>query len=137
MKDRIKQRAILIVACSLFTATIPTFADEAAQPDLTLSDVGPGAFLILLGTLAPLIYDALELGKISVGFPWFNKMFVLITPFLALLMGIGSLSRWKTRFDDEQPQREATRRRAAALPAGESRAAGRPARRRKRWWHLR
>ncbi|MCU7933366.1 MAG: heme lyase CcmF/NrfE family subunit [Candidatus Thiodiazotropha sp. (ex Dulcina madagascariensis)] len=53
------------------------------------------AALVLLGTLAPLIYDALELGKISVGFPWFNKMFLLTTPFLALLMGIGSLSRWK------------------------------------------
>ena len=53
------------------------------------------AALILLGTLAPLIYDALELGKISVGFPWFNKMFVLLTPFLALMMGMGSIARWK------------------------------------------
>ncbi len=51
--------------------------------------------LVLLGTLAPLIYDALELGKISVGFPWFNKMFLLTTPFLALMMGVGALSRWK------------------------------------------
>ncbi len=51
--------------------------------------------LVLLGTLAPLIYDALELGKISVGFPWFNKMFLLTTPFLALMMGVGPLSRWK------------------------------------------
>ncbi len=53
------------------------------------------AALVLLGTLAPLIYDALELGKISVGFPWFNKMFLLTTPFLALLMGMGTLARWK------------------------------------------
>jgi cytochrome c-type biogenesis protein CcmF len=53
------------------------------------------AALVLLGTLAPLIYDALELGKISVGFPWFNKMFLLTTPFLALFMGAGSLARWK------------------------------------------
>ncbi len=53
------------------------------------------AVLVLLGTLAPLIYDALELGKISVGFPWFNKMFLLISPFLALFMGMGALSRWK------------------------------------------
>ncbi len=53
------------------------------------------AGLILLGTLAPLIYDAMEWGKISVGFPWFNKMFVLLTPFLALLIGVGSISRWK------------------------------------------
>jgi cytochrome c-type biogenesis protein CcmF len=53
------------------------------------------AVLVLLGTLAPLIYDALELGKISVGFPWFNRMFLLVTPFLALLMGVGALARWK------------------------------------------
>jgi len=53
------------------------------------------AALILLGTLAPLIYDALAWGKISVGFPWFNRMFVMITPFLALFMGIGPLARWK------------------------------------------
>jgi cytochrome c-type biogenesis protein CcmF len=51
--------------------------------------------LVLLGTMAPLIYEALKLGKISVGFPWFNKMFLLTTPFLALLMGAGTLARWK------------------------------------------
>jgi len=50
---------------------------------------------ILLGTLAPLIYDAMGWGKISVGFPWFTTMFVIFTPFLVLLMGLGPLSRWK------------------------------------------
>jgi cytochrome c-type biogenesis protein CcmF len=50
---------------------------------------------ILLGTLAPLIYDAFGWGKISVGFPWFNTMFVIFTPFLVLLMGLGPLTRWK------------------------------------------
>ncbi len=50
---------------------------------------------ILLGTLAPLIYEAMGWGKISVGFPWFNTMFVAVTPFLAFLMGIGPLTRWK------------------------------------------
>jgi len=50
---------------------------------------------ILLGTLAPLIYDAMGWGKISVGFPWFTAMFVIFTPFLAVLMGIGPLARWK------------------------------------------
>ncbi len=34
-------------------------------------------------------------GKISVGFPWFNTMFVAVTPFLVLVMGIGPLTRWK------------------------------------------
>ncbi len=50
---------------------------------------------VLLGTLAPLIYDAMGWGKISVGFPWFTTMFVIFTPFLVMLMGIGPLARWK------------------------------------------
>jgi cytochrome c-type biogenesis protein CcmF len=50
---------------------------------------------VLLGTLAPLIYDAMGWGKISVGFPWFNRMFVIFTPFLVVLMGMGPLARWK------------------------------------------
>ena len=50
---------------------------------------------ILLGTLAPLIYDAMGWGKISVGFPWFTAMFVIFTPFLVVLMGMGPLARWK------------------------------------------
>jgi cytochrome c-type biogenesis protein CcmF len=50
---------------------------------------------ILLGTLYPLIVDALGIGKISVGPPYFNSVFVpLMTP-LAVLLGIGPLLRWK------------------------------------------
>ncbi len=51
--------------------------------------------LILLGTLFPLIYDALGWGKISVGFPWFNRMFIAFMPFLIVVMAIGPLARWK------------------------------------------
>ena len=51
--------------------------------------------LVLFGTLAPLIYEAFDWGKISVGFPWFNKMFVALAPFLAILLGIGPAVRWK------------------------------------------
>ncbi len=50
---------------------------------------------ILLGTLAPLMYDALGWGKISVGFPWFTSMLIVFAPFLILIMGIGPLTRWK------------------------------------------
>ena len=50
---------------------------------------------MLLGTLAPLIYDAMGWGKISVGFPWFTTMFVIFTPFMVILMGFGPLTRWK------------------------------------------
>ncbi|MGB5474063.1 MAG: heme lyase CcmF/NrfE family subunit [Gammaproteobacteria bacterium] len=50
---------------------------------------------ILLGTLAPLIYDAFGWGKISVGFPWFTTMFTIFTPLMIFLMGLGPLTRWK------------------------------------------
>ncbi len=53
------------------------------------------AALVLFGTLAPLIYEAMAWGKISVGFPWFNKMFIAVMPILALLLGVGHLARWK------------------------------------------
>jgi cytochrome c-type biogenesis protein CcmF len=50
---------------------------------------------VLLGTLYPLFIDALGLGKLSVGPPYFNAVFVpLITPAL-FLMGVGPLMRWK------------------------------------------
>ncbi|MGB5832948.1 MAG: heme lyase CcmF/NrfE family subunit [Thiohalocapsa sp.] len=51
--------------------------------------------LVLFGTLAPLLYEAFDWGKISVGFPWFNKMFLALAPFLAILLGIGPAARWK------------------------------------------
>jgi cytochrome c-type biogenesis protein CcmF len=50
---------------------------------------------VLLGTLYPLFLDALNLGKISVGPPYFDAVFVpLMTP-AVFLMGIGPLARWK------------------------------------------
>jgi cytochrome c-type biogenesis protein CcmF len=50
---------------------------------------------VLLGTLYPLALDALNLGKISVGPPYFDTVFVpLLTP-LVFLMGIGPMARWK------------------------------------------
>jgi len=53
------------------------------------------AAMVLLGTLYPLVLDAMNLGKISVGPPYFNTMFIPLTLPLALLVGIGSLSKWK------------------------------------------
>ena len=53
------------------------------------------AMSVLLGTLYPLFLDALGLGKISVGPPYFDTVFVpLMTPAL-FLMGIGPIARWK------------------------------------------
>jgi len=50
---------------------------------------------ILLGTLYPLALDALGMGKISVGPPYFNSVFVPLTVPLALMIGVGALARWK------------------------------------------
>jgi cytochrome c-type biogenesis protein CcmF len=50
---------------------------------------------ILLGTLYPLILDALGAGKISVGPPYFNSVFIPLTVPLAIVVGVGPLMRWK------------------------------------------
>ena len=50
---------------------------------------------VLLGTLYPLVIDALGMGKLSVGPPYFDAVFVpLMTPAL-FLMGVGPLARWR------------------------------------------
>jgi cytochrome c-type biogenesis protein CcmF len=52
-------------------------------------------FVVLLGTLLPLVHKELGLGSISIGEPFFNQMFTwLIVPFV-LLMGLGPLFRWR------------------------------------------
>jgi cytochrome c-type biogenesis protein CcmF len=51
---------------------------------------------VLLGTLYPLVLDALGMGKISVGPPYFEAVFVpLMTP-VVFLMGVGAMARWKS-----------------------------------------
>jgi cytochrome c-type biogenesis protein CcmF len=53
------------------------------------------AFAVLLGTLYPLFVDALGLGKISVGAPYFEAVFVPLMVPVILLLGIGPFARWK------------------------------------------
>jgi cytochrome c-type biogenesis protein CcmF len=51
---------------------------------------------VLLGTLYPLFLDALGLGKISVGPPYFDRVFVPVMAPLVFLMGVGPIARWKS-----------------------------------------
>lgn len=51
--------------------------------------------MILIGTLYPLIADVLDLGKISVGPPYFNFFFVPMSLGLMVAMGFAVFSRWK------------------------------------------
>ncbi len=50
---------------------------------------------VLLGTLYPLIIDALGMGKLSVGPPYFNSVFVPLMVPAVFLMGVGPIARWK------------------------------------------
>ncbi len=49
---------------------------------------------ILLGTVYPIFVDAMG-GKISVGPPYFNVVFLSLTAPIAFLMGVGMIIRWK------------------------------------------
>ncbi len=51
--------------------------------------------MVLLGTLYPLLADALGLGKISVGPPYFGLLFLLLMTPLVLLLPFGPLTRWQ------------------------------------------
>ena len=50
---------------------------------------------VLLGTLFPLIADVLNMGKISVGPPYFNFIFVPLTFLLMAVLGVGVVTQWK------------------------------------------
>jgi len=53
------------------------------------------ALAVMLGTLYPLVIDALGMGKISVGPPYFDAVFMPLMAPAVFLMGIGPLARWK------------------------------------------
>ncbi|MFT5063556.1 MAG: cytochrome c-type biogenesis protein CcmF [Gammaproteobacteria bacterium] len=50
---------------------------------------------VLTGTLFPIAMDALNLGKISVGPPYFDTVFVPLMLALTFAMGFGVAARWK------------------------------------------
>ena len=50
---------------------------------------------VLLGTLYPLLLDALDMGKISVGPPYFDTVFLPLMAPMIFLMGLGPIARWK------------------------------------------
>ena len=73
--------------------------------------------MVLLGTLYPLLADALELGKISVGSPYFGLLFVLLMTPLVLLLPFGPLTRWQ-REEPSKPLRMLAPWAALALVLG-------------------
>ncbi len=53
------------------------------------------AAMVLIGTLYPLIADAADWGKISVGPPYFGLMFFILMAPVVLLMPLGPYGRWR------------------------------------------
>lgn len=53
-------------------------------------------FTVLLGTLYPLLLDALSLGKISVGAPYFSSVFIPIMIPAVVLLAVVPFLRWKS-----------------------------------------
>ncbi|GGO85082.1 cytochrome c-type biogenesis protein CcmF [Marinobacterium nitratireducens] len=51
--------------------------------------------MVLLGTVYPLLMDALGLGKISVGPPYFNSLFIPLMSVMIVFLGLGTVARWK------------------------------------------
>lgn len=49
---------------------------------------------VLMGTVYPLLVDGLGLGKLSVGAPYFNAVFVPLMIPLLMIMGLGIHLRW-------------------------------------------
>jgi cytochrome c-type biogenesis protein CcmF len=79
---------------------------------------------VLLGTLYPLLLDALSLGKISVGPPYFEAVFVPLMAPAIFLMGVGPLARWREASLPDLAKRLRWALVAALVASGVSLAAG-------------
>ena len=51
---------------------------------------------VLMGTVYPLLIEGLGLGKLSVGAPYFNAVFIPLMIPMLLLMGMGIHLRWSS-----------------------------------------
>ncbi len=73
------------------------FAPISREGSLLLNNLlmSTAAGTVLLGTLFPLFADLFDWGKISVGPPFFNAVFVPLMVPMVMAMGVGPLLSWK------------------------------------------
>jgi cytochrome c-type biogenesis protein CcmF len=72
--------------------------DVISRESLLLSNnvlLAVAAGSVLLGTVYPLFIDVLGKGKLSVGPPYFNTVFVAVMTPAMFLLGVGPIARWK------------------------------------------
>jgi len=91
----------------LYAWRAPQLADDASEKSyfaassretLLLANnllLAAACTMVLLGTLYPLIADALDLGKISVGPPYFSLLFTVLMAPLVALVPFGPLTKWQ------------------------------------------
>jgi len=98
--------AIVIVgALVLYAWRAPSLDSEAGfsllsrETFLLLNNVllVVAATLVLMGTLAPLVIELLNGGKISIGPPWFEVAFLVPMIPLVMLLGLGMHTAWRTQ----------------------------------------
>ncbi|MEO5373738.1 MAG: heme lyase CcmF/NrfE family subunit, partial [Alphaproteobacteria bacterium] len=73
------------------------FAPASREGSLVLNNalMSAGAGTVLLGTLYPLFAEALDLGKISVGPPFYNGVFLPLMVPMVVVMALGPFLAWK------------------------------------------
>jgi cytochrome c-type biogenesis protein CcmF len=72
--------------------------DMLSRESLLLSNnvlLSVASISVFIGTLYPLFMDALGYGKLSVGAPYFEAVFVPLMVPMVFVMGLGPLARWK------------------------------------------
>ena len=94
---------VIIGALGLYAWRAPSLDSDAGfkansrETFLLLNNVllAIAATLVFIGTLAPLVFEVFDLGKISIGPPWFNIAFMIPMLPLVLLIGIGMHTAWR------------------------------------------
>jgi cytochrome c-type biogenesis protein CcmF len=73
------------------------FATVSRESLLLLNNLlfSAAAAMVLIGTLYPLLHDALGWGKISVGPPYFGTLFIALMLPVVVLMPFGPFARWQ------------------------------------------
>ena len=117
----------LVIGGSLLLYALRAPKEETGQPFAAASRetlllvnnllLTAAAAMVLLGTLYPLLAEALNLGKISVGPPYFGLLFTVLMAPLVLLVPFGPLTRWQ-REEPDKPLRMLAPWAVLALVAG-------------------
>ncbi|PJD90715.1 MAG: heme lyase NrfEFG subunit NrfE [Legionella sp.] len=90
--------SLLLFACraqSLSRQNLPAFLSRESAMLLNNVFLVVMMLTVLLGTVYPLLVDGLGLGKISVGAPYFNRIFTLLSVPLLILMALGLHVHWQ------------------------------------------